>query len=290
MPYLNGAFVAPADATVSALDRGFNFGDGVYEVWRVVQGVPFEFERHRRRLERGIRELAIPLPDEIEADALRGLLQRLLEDDGLLDGEATVYLQVTRGAAPRTHAFPPAGTPPTVFAFAAPFTPREDLRSAGAAAITLPDERWLRCDLKTIQLLPNVMGKQRAHEAGAIEALFVRDAVITEGTHTNLLAVRDGVIRTHPLTHLVLPGVTRAVILELCAEAGLPVREEAVAAAEVDTLDEAFLVGTTTDVMPLVRIDAHRIGSGRPGPIAQRLQAALRLRLEAGADAPARAR
>lgn len=285
LQYLDGRFVEEDQAVISAQDRGFLFGDGVYEVWRVVRGTLFEAERHQERLERGLRELALPRTPDTAAEAIRRVAERLLEENGLTDGEATLYLQVTRGAAPRTHAYPPSGTPPTVFMTVRPFMPNESVREAGATAITLPDIRWLRCDIKTVQLLPNVMASQRAREAGVLEAIFIRDGRITEGTHTSVFGVLDGVLRTHPADHFVLPGVTRAVVLDLADELAIPVAEVAIAAEDVPRLQELFVTGTSTDVMPIVRLDGRPVGSGAPGPIARRLHAALATRLAAAAPA-----
>src|ERR1051325_1994401 len=153
--YLNGQFLPRASASIPVEDRGFIFGDGVYEVWRVVNGRLFESDRHLARLTSGLRELRIPEPDIAHSDVISKVADRLLQDNKLTDGEATLYLEITRGVAPRTHAFPPAGTKPTVFAMVNKFVPPDDLRARGATAITAPDVRWLRCDIKTIQLLPN---------------------------------------------------------------------------------------------------------------------------------------
>ena len=279
--YLNGSYLASEDAHLSALDRGFVFGDGVYEVWRVVNGRLFEAERHRERLERGLRELRIGPPDGADADGLRAIAERLLRENDLLDGHATFYVQVTRGAAPRTHQFPPAGTRPTIFAYTGPLKSLDQEHRVGARAITTPDVRWLRCDLKTVQLLPNVLAKQAAVEAGAFEAIFVRDGVATEGTHSNLFAVLNGELRTHPTNNLILRGVTRDVVLEFARELGIPAREEPVTEAELRQAQELFFTGTTTDVLPVVRVDDFTIGNGRPGPIAGALYEALVQRMEA---------
>jgi D-alanine transaminase len=189
-------------------------------------------------------------------------------------------VEVTRGAAPRAHAFPAAGVRPSVYATVNRFSPPEAQRASGAACITIEDVRWLRCDLKTIQLLPNVMAKQAAVEGGALDALMVRDGVITEGSHANVMAVIDGELRTHPADRMILSGITRAVVLELATELTVPVREAAFTEAELAGSDELFLTGTTTDVMPIVRVNGRAIGSGRPGPITERLARAFRERLD----------
>lgn len=277
--YLNGEFLPSERAMVSVDDRGFLFGDGIYEVWRVVEGRLFARELHQQRLERGLAELKLGTPDETRPDAVLALARRLLAENGLETGQATVYMEVTRGVAPRTHYFPPAGTRPTVYAFAKRFVPPEEQRRDGVACITVPDVRWLRCDVKTVQLLPNVLANQQAKAAGAFEALFVRDGVLTEGTHANAFAVVNGELRTHPLGPLILPGVTRDVVLELARALGVAVREEPVTVAELSRVDELFVTGTTTDVTPVVRLDGRAVGSGAPGPIARKLYAALLERL-----------
>ena len=283
--YLNGEFLHAADARVSVNDRGFVFGDGIYEVWRVVEGRLFEPARHQARLEHGLRELDIVPPAETKPDAVRALAAKLIEANGIRSGHGTVYMEVTRGAAPRTHQFPVPAVPPTVYAYAKPFVPPEQQRSEGVAAITEPDVRWLRCDIKTIQLLPNVFAKQAATERGAMDAFLVRDGVATEGTHATLFAVVGGTLRTHPLSPLILPGVTRAVVLELARELGIAAEERAVTLDELRAADELFVSGTTTDVTPVVRLDGAAVASGRPGPITRRLYAALSERLAAAGRA-----
>jgi D-alanine transaminase len=268
--YLNGQYSPVREATLSALDRGFVFGDGVYEVWRVVRGRMFEPERHQARLERGLSELRIAQPKEGSLEAITAIGDRLLRENGLAGGEATLYVEITRGAAPRTHYFPAAATAPTMLVMASAFTP-SDARFAGTGVITQPDVRWLRCDLKTIQLLPNVLARQAATEAGASEAIFVRDGAITEGTHTTVFAVIDGVLRTHPASHLVLPGVTRDLVLALAHDSGVPIREAAIRVDELPNATEVFLSGTTTDVTPVLRVDDRVVGDGAPGPIARAL-------------------
>ena len=272
--YLNGHYVPRREALVSVEDRAFLFGDGVYEVTRTVGGTLIESARHLRRLERGVAGLSLPFP-ATDAHALLTVSERLLAECGLTTGEALVYWQVTRGAAPRAHQFPPADTPPTVYASAAPFTPPHDRRGTGVAAITLPDQRWARCDLKTVNLLPNVLAKQAAMAAGAYEAVLVRDGAITEGSTTNVFGVIDGRIYTSPRSNYILPGVTRDVVLELAHRLGFSVHEEPMFASEVSRLGELFLTGTTNDVMPVVTLDGRPVGDGRPGPVAARLYAAL---------------
>jgi D-alanine transaminase len=287
--YLDGTFVPAAEARISALDRGFIFGDGVYEVWRAVRGELFEAARHQARLEHGLRELRIAKPADATLERLTAIAARLFDENKLRGGDATLYVEITRGSAPRTHFFPPAETRPTLLVMASAFTP-SGARFTGTSVITQPDIRWLRCDIKTIQLLPNVLARQAATEAGASEAVFVRDGVITEGTHTTVFGVIDGVLRTHPPSPLVLPGITRDIVLELARESGIPAREEAVRVTEVANASELFLTGTTTDVTPVVSIDGQRVGDGKPGAIARTLRDRLFERMGARVPALATAR
>ena len=280
--YLNGEYLEQARAAVSVDDRGFLFGDGVYEVTRARNGRLFEAGRHLRRLERGLEALGIAPPPGFEpgGGALLEIAGRLLRDNGLMNGDALVYLEITRGVAERTHHFPPAGTPPTVFLRTNRLAAPDDVRERGATVITTPDLRWERCDLKTVQLLPNVLAKQQAVTAGAFEAVFVRAGIVTEGASTNVFVVIDGAIHTHPATQRILPGITREIVLELAAERGLRVVEQAVPLEELRGASELFLTSTSTEVMPVARLDGGAVGSGRPGPVARQLHAALRERLE----------
>ena len=279
--FLHGKLTPRAAATVSIDDRGFLFGDAVYEVLRVLRGRFVEPERHLARLARSLREVALPPPPLDPLAVAADLLRR----NGLEQQEAVIYLQVSRGAAQRQHAFPPGPVPPTVLMTATPFEPRRDLAERGVSAILQPDLRWSRCDIKSVNLLPNVLAAQHATEAGAFEAILLRDGVMTEATRSNVFAVVDGVLRTHPTGPLILPGVTREVVLELAVEAGLAPSEQAVTAAELARANEVFVTGTTSDVMPVVTIDGRAVGNGAPGPVANRLRGLLARRIEAEAVA-----
>jgi D-alanine transaminase len=276
--YLDGRYLPKEEARVSVDDRGFLFGDGVYEVTRSIRGQLFEEEGHWTRLQDGLREVAIDA-ESIDRGLIREIYQHLLRENGLDDTDATVYLQVTRGCAPRTHAFPKPGCAPTIYAFASPFDIPVDLRRNGVDGITHPDIRWARCDIKSINLLPNVVAKQRAVEAGAWEAVLVRDGFITEGSSTNAFGVLDGELRTYPRTNYILPGITRAVILDLARELGIPARETPIYAHEIGRLEELFVSGTTTDVQPIVRLDGRPIGDGVVGGVSRALQEALMERM-----------
>lgn len=275
--YLNGELVAHDRALISVDDRGFVFGDGIYEGVRAIRGQMFEWQAHADRMAAGLAGLRIPFARE-RVVALEAVCEQLVRANGLADGEAFIYLQVTRGAAPRAHAFPPPGTPPTVYATATRFAPRPELRQHGVKAITFEDMRWSRCDWKTLNLLGSVLARQAAAEAGAFEAILVRDGIITEGAASTAFAVIDGTVRTHPLTQRILPSVTRKVVVECAAELGIVVQETAVTLAELRRAPEIFLCGTMTDVTSVVALDGVPVGAGTPGPTAGALGEALRAR------------
>lgn len=278
--YLNGQFLPRENAQISVDDRGFVFGDGVYEVIRVVNGRLFTPHEHLARMEEGLSAIGIRLPEEHSRKKILEISERLLTENDHLEGHATVYLQVTRGAATRTHFFPQPGVQPTVFVSTAPFTVPEGLVERGATAITAPDVRWSRCNLKTLNLLANVLAKQAAVEQGALEAILVRDGVVTEGASTNVFVVIDGRIRTFPVCNYILSGVTRAVVIGLARGLDIPVVERPVRVEDLARAEEVFLTGTTTDVLPVVQLDERPVGEGRPGPIALALASALADRME----------
>ncbi len=274
--YLNGEFLPYEEAKVPVDDRGFLFADGVYEVARVYRGRVFMMEAHLRRMAAGLAALRIALPG---LDELAGVAERLLDENALRGGDATIYIQVTRGAAPRKHAFPPDATP-TVFVAARPFSEHPPAYfSDGVAAITVPDTRWSRCDIKSVALLPNVLANQQAHERGAFEALFVRDGVVIEGSHSNLFGVLDGELLTFPACNYILDGISRRLVLELAAGLDVPAREGPIYFERLADASELFLSGTTTEVMPVTRVDDRAVGGGTPGPITRRLMEAFAARI-----------
>jgi D-alanine transaminase len=193
-------------------------------------------------------------------------------------------MQVTRGAATRAHHFPPPDVAPTIYISAARFKPHTDLAETGAAAISHPDLRWGRCDLKTLNLLPNVLASQVAKEQGAFEAMLIRDGVVTEGAKTNFFGVVDGTLRTHPCDSHILPGITRSVLRDLAAGLGIELDETPITVDEIPGLTELFLTGTTTDVMPVVRLDGRYVGDGKPGELTRKLQRVLSESLSSGGD------
>ena len=273
--YLNGKILPRSEARVSVEDRGFSFGDGVYEVLRVVEGRLFAADFHNRRLERSLDGIRIQLPSGQTVEGLTAIASELLKENQLLKGEATIYIQVTRGTATRAHAFPTTPITPTIYISAIPFKPMTALQQTGTSAVTHPDLRWGRCDLKTVNLLPNVLAAQFAAEKGATEAILIRDGEITEGSKTNVFGVVGGSLRTHPSDTHILPGITRSVLENLAAELKVEIDRTPIREAEIPQLREMFLTGTTTDVLPIVTLDGKAIGDGKPGPITRRLQKTL---------------
>lgn len=280
--YVNGTFVPRAEARVSVEDRGFVFGDGVYEVLRAISGRLFATRFHNDRLRRSLEGIRISLPSGDSPESFAEIGKQLLRENDLLRGEATVYMQVTRGATTRVHNFPPPEIRPTVYISVARFKPYSELAQTGASAISHPDLRWGRCDLKTLNLLPNVLASQAAKEKGAFEAMLIRDGVVTEGSKTNFFGVVDGSLRTHPCDNHILPGITRSVLRDLALDLGIALDETPIRAAEIPKLTELFLTGTTTDVMPVVRLDEKPVGNGKPGELTRRLQKVLAESLASG--------
>ena len=282
--YVNGGFVPRAEARISVEDRGFIFGDGVYEVLRVINGRPFAARFHSARLKRSLEGVRISLAPGDSPESLTEIARQLLRDNGLLEGEATIYMQITRGVATRAHNFPTPDVSPTIYISASRFTPYSELAQNGAPAITHPDLRWGRCDLKTLNLLPNVLASQTAKERGAFEAMLIRDGVVTEGTKTNFFGVVDGSLRTHPSDTHILPGITRSVLRDLARTVNIDFDETPIRAEEIPGLSELFLTGTTTDVMPVVRLDDKPVGKGKPGELTKKLQRVLAESLASGGD------
>ncbi len=271
--YFDGHFALKEDVRISPDDRGFLLGDGVYEVAAAYDGNFIALDRHLDRLRRSLGEARI---EDSVADPLETVFQELLERNDLAaKGKAMVYLQVTRGVAPRTHAFPKSRIRPTVYGFAAPFPDMGDL-DAGVKVITRPDRRWSRCDIKSISLMANCLANQEAKESGAFEAILIRDGIALEGTHTSFFAVMDDQVLTAPLSPLILPGITRAIVLELCRSDGITVSEQHIPETSLSGASELFLTGTTTEVLPIISINGNRVGDGKPGPVTLRLEALYR--------------
>jgi D-alanine transaminase len=270
--WLNGSFVPLAAARISPLDRGFLFGDAVYEMLPVYGGRPFLAAEHLARLERSLRELRIPNPRSREQWA--ALLLELVARNG--GGDMNLYLQVSRGAeAGRNHAIS-GGLTPTVFLMASPPVPPDPLAvSDGLSAITLPDPRWKRCDIKSTALLGNVLAKTAAVEAGVTEAILVADGQLREGASTSVLTVHGATLAAPPYGPEILAGTTRDLCLRLAADAGIAVRIAPIPAAALASAEEILLCFASRGVLPVTRLDGAMVGSGRPGPVWRRLYAAF---------------
>jgi len=271
--YYCGKFLEKSEARFSPDDRGLVFGDGVYEVVRSYGGRLFRWDAHVDRLAYGLEQLRISGAD---LPSLAGVVRRLLHENALDKAAATIYLQITRGVAPRAHEFPPAGTPPTVYLDAKAFSPKTAAQQNGVSVIILPDQRWARCDLKTTCLLPNILAYQKAREAGAAEAVLSRDGVLLEGSRSSMLFVADGRITAPPLNNYVLAGVTRQAALELARGEGLPAAIEPFFEVDLPKLEEMMMVGTTSEITPVVMVNGRPVGNGSPGPLTRRLQTAFR--------------
>ncbi len=266
----NGELMPLSEVRVSVLDRSFLFGDAIYEVFRVYRGNLFLYQEHLDRLARNLEKMELPVGIEL----LSQRIQETLAASQLQ--EATIYLQVTRGEAPRSHTFPVPAPKPNVLIYVRPFRdPYSVQRVDGGKAITIPDVRWRRCDIKSVNLLANTMGAEQARRAGCDEAIFVDDdGTLVEGTHSSLFGVRDGKIMTSPLGPQVLPGITRRMVVQLASELQIPVIEQRLSRDSLSTLDELFLTGTSTEVLPVVEVDGQQIGNGTRGPVVSRLQVA----------------
>ncbi len=280
--YLNGEFMPLAEARLPVLDRGFIFGDGIYEVAPVYGRVPFRWAQHHTRLVRNLGR--IRLADPMDAAGWRGLVDALIARHPWDD--QFVYIQVTRGVAKRDHAFPKQPVTPTVFAMSSPLNPiPAEQVSHGVDAITLPDERWLQCDIKSTSLLGNVLAKQAAVDAGAFECVMFRDGMLTEGSSCNIWVVREGRVLAPPRDRLILEGIRYGLLQELCQAEGVPLEIRPIPRAEVESADELMLTSATKEVLPITRLDGRPVGTGAPGPVFARLHAAYQRAKAASAAA-----
>ena len=265
--YLNGEYLPAGSARISVFDRGFVFGDGVYEVIPVYGGRPFRLTHHLQRLDASLASVRIPNP--LNPGQWHDIFRELIAEHGAVD--QSIYLEITRGAAPRDHAFPATVTP-TVFAYSQPlaYPAPEQIRS-GVHAITVTDIRWTRCDIKAIALLANVLMRQTAVESGCAEAILIRDDRITEGAASNIFIVSRGSLVTPPKGPFILPGITRDLVIELARDHGIPCSERDILRSELFAADEVWMTSSTKEILPIVRIDGRDIGGGRPGPALQRM-------------------
>lgn len=267
LAYVNGKVMPIEEARVPVEDRGYQFGDAVYEFFATYHHRIFALEAHLDRLERSLNALSF---DPIDRETIRRAIVETAQQAGI--ARAGIYLQISRGVAPRNHAFPAKAEPQVVITVRpVPEIPQHVMKN-GADVITVSDIRWGRCDIKTTQLLPNAWAKQQAIEAGAHDAIFVSgNGVVREGTASNVFIVSKGTLITHPLTNHILPGITRATLIDLCHKGDLQVSERFFHRKELLAADEVFLTGTITEVLPVTRIDGQAVSEGKPGPVARQL-------------------
>lgn len=276
--YLNGEFLRVDEAKVSVLDRGFIFGDGIYEVVPVYQGKAFRMAEHLNRLDRSLAALRItpPLDRAGWVDLIEQLLSRTTLDTCI------VYLQVTRGVAKRDHQFPATPVTPTVFGMISAWSPPPAAqRTQGLTAISIPDERWLHCEIKSVSLLGNVLAKQQAVDANADEVVQFRDGYLTEGSSTNIWVVSGGKLLAPPKNNLILEGIRYGLMGELAEAAGIPFESRRISLQEVESADELMLSSATKEVLAIVTLDGKPVGSGKPGPVFEQLRAGYDARIAA---------
>lgn len=271
----NEEFIREEELNISKEDRGYQFGDGIYEVIRVYEGDLFTAEEHIDRFYESAEKIKITIP--YTKDVFHKLLYDLVEMNEINNGQ--IYVQVTRGQATRQHHFP-IETSPVVVGYTKTVERPLELMTNGVKATFIEDVRWLRCDIKSLNLLGNVMAKQEAHEKGCYEAILHRGEVITEGSSSNMYGVKNGIIYTHPATNLILNGITRRVILKLSQELGLEVKEEAFTKEQTKEMDEFFMSSTTAEIIPVVEIDGEKVGKGVPGELTKNLQHLFELNLK----------
>jgi D-alanine transaminase len=269
--YVNGAYVPFAHAQIHIEDRGYQFADGVYEVVQVLGGRLIDETSHLARLERSLREMRIAAP--VSRTSLRAILGEVVRRNRVGDG--IIYIQITRGVAPRDHGFPRADVKPAIVITAKrlDMSKYEAMRKKGVAVVTTPDLRWARCDIKSVSLLPNVLAKQMAREKGAFEAWLVDEGgFVREGSSTTAwIVTKDGQVRTRQLDHHILPGCTREVLLEVARAHQIRLEERAFTVAEALAASEAFLTAASIGVLPITRIDGSPVGNGDPGPVSRNL-------------------
>lgn len=276
--FFDGELISLDEKIVSMEDRGHQFGDGIYEATRVYNGKCFQLERHLNRCVRSLRELRIPIVYTHEE--LTQIHEKLIKESGITDG--VIYFQITRGTSPREHGFP-KNVVPHISMSIRPASTRTDLQESGIKCLLTPDQRWLRCDIKSLNLLGNVLAKQAAHEADCYEAVQYRadQNIVTEGSSSNFFIVKDGVVWTHPVDNLILKGITRTVLLEdLAPKLGITVLEKTFSPEFAQNADEAFCTSTSLEVMPVVKLSGKQIGEGVPGTVTKSLLKAYKERIQ----------
>lgn len=267
--YLNGQFISHEKAFISPDDRGFYFADGVYEVIKFYKNHPFCYEEHLDRLRNSLIGIRIDFRD---MDKLRDICNALIENNQLRNKYAGVYIQITRGVYARNHRLPEIGIQPTIYARAFILQSCISEMLDGVTVMSRNDIRWLRCNIKSIALLPNTLLFEEVAQLGAFECVLVRDGLITEATHSNVLFVKNGTVQTHPDSELILPGITKSTVLNLSRKLSVPVIEKPIKISEVKNYDECFMTGTGSEIIPVVKFDDMVIGKGKPGPVTRMLQ------------------
>lgn len=265
---LNGEIIERSQAKIDVEDRGYQFGDGVYEVIRVYNGKMFTAREHLERLVSSAEKIGMKLGWAI--GELEGLFASLIEKNGL--GTGIVYMQVTRGTSPRNHAFPPAGVAQTLVAYTRDMQRPMNNLANGVKTILTEDIRWLRCDIKSLNLLGNILAKQKAAEAGCYEAILHRGERVTEGSSSNIFIIKDGTVITHPANNFILNGITRQTLEKLCVANGVQFIEKEFTVSELLAADEIAVGSTTSEITPVVEMDGKPVGSGAPGPVTKKLQ------------------
>lgn len=279
--FLNNRFIPEEEATVSVNDRGFMFADGTYDVMRSIHGILFHGDEHFQRLEYCLKELEI---QQVNLEEIRKNIYSLLKLNNLQSEQASVYIQITRGVYPRTHTFPEHEIRPTIYLSVKKFIPYSKEFLTGVKCITSEDIRWQRCDLKTIGLTANIMAVEKAKRAGAYETIFIRNGLVTEATHSSVFGVLNGIVMTHPKNNHILAGISRDIVIDLCKKNNIPVEEKAIESKQLKYLDELMVVGTSTEIMPVIKLDDFIIGNGKPGPISRLLHASFRNYMKAYVD------
>lgn len=271
--FFNGKFIPKNEVSISPDDRGFLFADGVYEVIRWYEGFFYDMKGHMSRLKRSLKEIRIEWP---EADMFPSIAEELIKRNNLSEKPSLIYLQVTRGAAKRTHAFPSLPLTPTVYASGWDFRPEPEMIGKGIRVIILKEPRWNRCDIKSVSLLPNILSFQQAVENDCLESVFVRDGMITECAHSNIFFVSRDVLYTHPESNHILSGITRNNVLRLARQEGIPLSETPFPESSLNKISEAFITNTSFEIAPVIRIGDNIVGKGLPGPVTTLLRTKFR--------------
>ena len=266
--YFNNRYVAPEKACLSLNDRGFQFADGVYEVIKFYKSKPFRYNDHITRLVRNLKEVKI---EYTQTGKLEQICNELINLNGYQESYAGIYIQITRGSHQRMHAFP-VNIRPTICINSFLLPPRQDRLKNGIKVITRPDIRWLRCDIKSVSLLANVLAMQEAEETGAGECIFIRNGKVTEGTHSNIIAVKNDEILTHPDSEMILPGITKMTVRDICRDNKIIFNERSFSEKDLRHLDELMVTGTGNEITPVIQVNDIMIGDGNPGPVTKFIQ------------------